>query len=243
MGTFSDAEGLVNGTDGTDGTDGGTEGKGGTADGKGGAADGNGGIADGNGGTTDGNGGCPGTCGARDDPESRFLFCGLDSGARGATGASFCGAEGAWPGCIGIFGADVGTMPLRLSFTLLSLGIPPAKISPNCGGPPEGKDGALGADTWPVGASGAEVRIDTFESIWGFDLSTVTAFLRFIPLRISPSKASLPAGIDDGGGGGRFRPAGGGGGGGGGPAIFCLKEKNGGWISWFRGVEVRDSRA
>lgn len=116
-------------------------------------------------------------------------------------------------------------MPLRLSLTLLSLGIPPAKISPNCGGPLEGKEELVGAELWPIDARGA-ASTETFESIWGLDLSTVTAFLRFIPLRISPSNASLPAGIDDGGGGGRFRPGGGGGGGGGGPAIFSLGRKN-----------------
>lgn len=71
-------------------------------------------------------------------------------------------------------------------------------------------------------ARGEEVRIEVLESMRGLDLSTVTAFLRFIPFRISPSKASLPTGIEAGGGGGRSSPAGGGGGGGGGgPAILC----------------------
>lgn len=62
---------------------------------------------------------------------------------------------------------------------------------------------------------------ETFRSINGFDLSTVTVFLSLIPLWMSPKSASLPPAIA--GGEDKFgTPAagGGGGGGGGGPAMF-----------------------
>lgn len=64
---------------------------------------------------------------------------------------------------------------------------------------------------------------EIFRSIIGFDLSTVTVFFSFIPLWMSPKRASLPPAI--GGGEDKFgNPAGGGGGGGGGgPAIFVCR--------------------
>lgn len=86
-----------------------------------------------------------------------------------------------------------------------------------------------GADTaFPCTSSdGALVVMDSFPSIIGFDLSTVTAFFNFAPFLISPSKASLPGCIAAAAGGGaeagvlKFgAPGGGGGGGGGGPAMF-----------------------
>lgn len=121
------------------------------------------------------------------------------------------------PGIGGTFGADMGTLSVRLSLTDLSLGIPPANKSPNCGT----ARGAPGPALELVGAEAAglleDIEAETFRSRRGFDLSTVTAFLSLIPLWISPKRASLPPAI--GGGEERLGTPIGGGGGGGGPAI------------------------
>ena len=129
FGTLRDAEGRDDGTCGT------AEGKGGAAEGKGGAADGKGGGPEEVGGVSNE--------GAAEEAVIRFRFGGLVSGVCGACGAECCGRDTGCIGGTGILGAEAGTRPLRLSFTLLSLGIPPAKISPNWGGPPDGNGGAL----------------------------------------------------------------------------------------------------
>lgn len=194
FGTFSDAGG--GGADGTGGGTGGAAG-GGAA---GVAVFGGGGTLLGGGGTLIVGGGAPGTGGA-----TASFRCGRVVGADGAAGV----------GAVGIFGADAGTSPLRLSLTDLSFGMPPAKMSPSCGADGTGPcSSVLGAALGtPAGA--------VFSSIIGFDLSTVTAFFKRVPLRMSPSNASRPLGMDAGGparsSGG---PISGGGGGGGGPAMM-----------------------
>lgn len=182
-----------------------------------GRVDGIGGAEDGKGGGGGPREGTLGACGAL----NRLRLGGLVSGAAGACGACVCGAGGISVGGKGTFGADAGTIALLLSLTLFNFGMPPANRSPNCGGPPDGIAGA--PDRCDVLAAGTEDRTDVFASMSGFDLSTVTAFLSFMPLWISPSNASRPAGIVAGGGGGSSSPGGGGGGGGGGPAILGAK--------------------
>lgn len=169
-------------------------------------------------------GGVEGVCGTE---EGTFLRGG---GRASGTSGTSSGAEFAVPGT-GTRGALGGTIPARLSRTDLSLGIPPAKMSPNCG--PAGRcarGAARGADPDAPGTGMAAETDDGFVSRSGFDLSTVTVFLSRMPLWISPKRASRPAGILAGGPGGKSRlgapMGGGGGGGGGGPAIdiicFCV---------------------
>lgn len=144
-----------------------------------------------------------------------MLACGLDVGTRGDA-----------PEGIGILGADGGTIPDLLSclFTDFNFGIPPAKMSPNWGTPLGGGTGAPCDPDEADGGAGVPIDPEDLESKIGFDLSTVVAFFNLAPFLISPSKASLPAGITDGGPGGKFddppSAGGGGGGGGGGPAIL-----------------------
>ncbi|KAG7868119.1 hypothetical protein KL918_001777 [Ogataea parapolymorpha] len=160
-------------------------------------------------------GGAPGTGGAE------------DVGAAGAAGT-----EGAVPGTGGAlqllesrFGRAEGTAGIAgaadafaVSPLCLSFGSPPAKISPNCGTPAgtagaEGTAGALG-----VLIAGEDELDSTRPPTMGFERSLVTAFFRVLPLRMSPSSASLSgvtlgslAGACEGG-----PPIGGAGGGGGG---------------------------
>lgn len=77
-----------------------------------------------------------------------------------------------------MFGALGGTIPLRLSFTDLSLGMPPAKMSPNWGAAGMGE--ADDRRKLPEGCGGA-VFTDIFRSRIGLDLSTVTAFFKVVP--------------------------------------------------------------
>lgn len=158
------------------------------------------------------------------------VFPGLCDGLDGAEGidSAFCAAEGGTP-IPGISGAEDGTMPSLLSVldTDLSLGIPPANISPNCGTPDRGIDGADVPDDAALLGAPLDTLGDELESINGFDLSTVTAFFNCVPFLISPNKALRP-GVTAGGGGGPEEPpprfiggaGGGGGGGGGGPAMI-----------------------
>lgn len=144
-----------------------------------------------------------------------MLACGLDEGTRGDA-----------PEGTGILGADGGTIPDLLSclFTDFNFGIPPAKMSPNWGIPLRGGAGAPCDPDEDEGGAGVPTDPEDLESKMGFDLSTVVAFFNLAPFLISPSKASLPAGITGGGPGGKFddppSAGGGGGGGGGGPAIL-----------------------
>ena len=165
---------------------------------------------------TDGTDGIDGFC--------SVCLLGLDDGIGGAScGLLACGLDEG----TGIVGADGGTIPDLLSclFTDFNFGIPPAKMSPNWGTPLGG--GGAGAPCDPDEddeGAGIPMDPDDLESKMGFDLSTVVAFFNLAPFLISPSKASLPAGITEGGPGGKFddppSAGGGGGGGGGGPAIL-----------------------
>ncbi|KAF8002070.1 hypothetical protein HF325_003035 [Metschnikowia pulcherrima] len=168
------------------------------------------------GGTTEGSGGGAafGIVGAT----GTFLRGGLVVGVAG-TGAE-CGREALGTGILGAVG---GTIPDLLSLlTDLSLGIPPAKISPNCGAiDTAGAPLPPGVAPDGIGGPPADTE-DGFVPSNGFDLSTVTVFFKRMPFWISPSKASRPAGIFAGGPGISRLGApigGGGGGGGGGPAI------------------------
>ncbi|KAG7886784.1 hypothetical protein KL938_000437 [Ogataea parapolymorpha] len=160
---------------------------------------------------------------------------GTGGGALGTGGAEDVGAagtEGAVPGTGGAlqlldsrFGRAEGTAGIvgaadafAVSPLCLSFGSPPAKISPNCGTPAgtagaEGTAGALG-----VLIAGEDELDSTRPPTMGFERSLVTAFFRVLPLRMSPSSASLSgvtlgslAGACEGG-----PPIGGAGGGGGG---------------------------
>lgn len=207
--------GLLGGSFGTFNDDPGS----GASGARGGAVGGNGG------GNAFGRGG--GVEGVSGTEEGTFLRGG---GRASGTSGTSSGAEFAVPGT-GTRGALGGTIPARLSRTDLSLGIPPAKMSPNCG--PAGRcarGAARGVDPDAPGTGMAAETDDGFVSRSGFDLSTVTVFLSRMPLWISPKRASRPAGILAGGPGGMSRlgapMGGGGGGGGGGPAIdiicFCV---------------------
>lgn len=145
-----------------------------------------------------------------------FLF-GLPDGTFGNDGADIVGSLG--------FVSDVALC--------LSLGIPPANISPNCGGPPI--DGTWGAPEEKEGIAGAPIDgpLDDDEldelPITGADLSFVTAFFKWAPFLISPSKAFL-SGVTLGNpwAGGAIAggiPGGGGGGGGGvGPMMIDVRQ-------------------
>lgn len=95
-------------------------------DGKGGAILGRGGAWFGKGGGAEGTGGL--SAGGAGGADVVGLWLGLE-GAAGA-GAIFCVSRGP---IVGILGAEGGTIPDRLSVLLtdLSLGIPPANMSPN----------------------------------------------------------------------------------------------------------------
>lgn len=193
--------GLLGGTFGTLSPEFPVFGTGGAPKGTGGAAEGRGGAADGNGGACENWGDFGNELESALGTEEELVdLWGRCVGAEGTEIIGICGALG-------------GTTPLRLSLDL-SFGIPPANISPNWGAP-VGIGGAEkdGADALPLWDT-------VLPSIAGPDLSTVIAFLRFMPFLISPSKASLPGGILAEGGGERARPpAIGGGGGGGGIGI------------------------
>lgn len=83
----------------------------------------------------------------------------------------------ALPGIGGTEGAEDGTRSVRLSFTDLSFGMPPAKMSPSRGGAPGVETGRAGGaeEAWLAAGDG-------FRSRSGLDLSTVTAFFNLIPL-------------------------------------------------------------
>lgn len=109
------------------------------------------------------------------------------------------------------------------------MGMPPANISPNPGtaiGGGEDIELSAGAPT-----EGGPDSTDTFRSNRGFDLSTVTAFFRRVPLRISPKRASRPGGGRETG----IPPGGGGGGGGGGGAGIAIGISKLSYI-WLDGV-------
>lgn len=133
------------------------------------------------------------------------------------------GSAGA--GIPGMRGADGGTIPPRLSAPPrdLSLGMPPAKMSPSDGGPGAGAPPARGAESADGGGARAPVEPEAFESNSGFDLSTVTAFLSLAPLRMSPKRASRPMAVGGGGPPSAAAPGGGGGGGGGGGMSIRLE--------------------
>ena len=111
------------------------------------------------------------------------------------------------------------------------MGIPPANISPNCGGPPIVEAGAEpgmgGADIF--GAEGGAEEADTTPPpTSGALLSFVSAFFNRIPFLISPKRASRPcitdaAGLAAGAAAAKTPGGGGGGGGAGGPAILVLR--------------------
>lgn len=131
----------------------------------------------------------------------------------GTCGNGFCEAAGIG----GTSGADEGIRSARLSLTDLSFGIPPAKMSPSCGGAPGIVTG--GPEEDGTARLAAE---DGFRSRSGLDLSMVTAFFNLIPLWISPKRASLPPILGEGEERFSIPPPGGGGGGGGGPAIVFV---------------------
>ena len=200
-------------------TGGAARGTGGAARGTGGAARGIGGGARGIGGASSG-GRARGCCGrARGTDGAARGCCGRPRGSSGGTGARGTGGTGdlRWSGgaadlgalfaaivfspplagAVGTRGAPAGTRPLRLS-TDRSLGMPPAKMSPNCGGPGGmGASASSGASSVRGPADGAAATL-VFPSMSGLDLSTVTVFLSFMPFWISPRRASRPAGMPRG---------------------------------------------
>lgn len=213
--------GVIPGTGGaTDGTGGAEDGTGGAEVGTGGAEVGAGGAEVGAGGAEEGTGTANGSCPALTEAVCRAAFPilggGRDKGRAGDMGgAGGCKTDGVETfgrsvGSGGTSGAVGGTTPRRLS-TERSLGIPPAKMSPNAGCALPGPFPREDDDTLGTGLELTAVAVVEPPSR-GLDLSTVTVFLRFMPLRMSPKRASRPPPREEEAK--RF-----GGGGGGGPAM------------------------
>ncbi|QHS75044.1 Vrp1 [Saccharomyces paradoxus] len=155
-------------------------------------------------------GGIPGTAGAD------------DSGALGIGGAA---TEGIAPGICGAFD-DGENLVLASLLTCFNFGIPPAKISPNCGAPIPGTGGAdIEGPLLLMVLELPEADETAPPPTIGALLSFVSAFFNFIPFLMSPKRASRPCITDFAGLGALPPPNAGGGGGGGGagaPAISII---------------------
>lgn len=142
-----------------------------------------------------------------------------DNGPFGIGGAA---TDGAAPGIGGACNDGVELM-FALWLTCFSLGIPPAKIPLNCGGPTPGIGGAdmeglllLRAPELP------DVDETTPPPTVGALLSLVSAFFSLIPFLMSPKRASRPCMTEFAGFGALPPPIVGGGGGGGGAGALTI---------------------
>ncbi len=145
-----------------------------------------------------------------------------DNGALGMGGAA---TDGTAPGIGGAL-ADGEGLVLALLLICFNFGIPPAKISPNCGAPIPGIGGAdIEGPLLLTVPELPEADETTPPPTIGALLSLVSAFFSFIPFLMSPNRASRPC-ITDFAGLGALPPNAGGGGGGGGagaPAISTIR--------------------
>lgn len=113
---------------------------------------------------------------------------------------------------------------LALLLICFNFGIPPAKISPNCGAPIPGIGGAdIEGPLLLTVPELPEADETTPPPTIGALLSLVSAFFSFIPFLMSPNRASRPC-ITDFAGLGALPPNAGGGGGGGGAGAPAFQQ-------------------
>ena len=165
-----------------------------------------------------------GSGGAGDDGTMGILGT-AGAGDNGALGMGGAATDGTAPGIGGAL-ADGEGLVLALLLICFNFGIPPAKISPNCGAPIPGIGGAdIEGPLLLTVPELPEADETTPPPTIGALLSLVSAFFSFIPFLMSPNRASRPC-ITDFAGLGALPPNAGGGGGGGGagaPAISTIR--------------------